>query len=157
MAFEKIHSLLESGGVQYTLHSHPAVCTIEDAETKVPHLTRNLLKTVVFQAKGDHWILAAVKGRDRIDYRELARAFHLNRRQIRTVSPKTVEVQLGFEVGGIGPFPVHDMVRIVVDKELADIGTIFCGSGKNTITIEMDIVDLIRLVNPVLWKISKGQ
>lgn len=155
MVFEKIHSMLESGGSGFTLHNHPAVCTIEEAENKVPHLTRNLLKTIVFQVKDAYWILAVVKGRDRIDYRELARAFNLNRRQIRTVAPEKVEEQLGFEVGGIGPFPVNDMTRIIMDRELTGLGTIFCGSGKNTVTVEMNISDLIRLVNPVIWKIKK--
>lgn len=155
MAFHKIRSILESSGANFTLHTHPAVGTIEDAEKKVPHLTKNLLKTIVFKIKDSDWVLAVVKGHDRIDYKQLARACGVNRRQIRTVSTDAVEDQLGFEVGGIGPFPVSDTVNIVMDQGLTDIGMIFCGSGKNTITIEMDISDLIRLVNPVIWKIKK--
>lgn len=155
MAFHKIHTLLESSGLPFTLHTHPAVSTIEDAEKKVPHLTKNLLKTIVFQIKDSGWILAVVKGHDKIDYKELARAFGVNRRQIRAVSPDTVEEQLGFEVGGIGPFRVNDTIKIIMDQALTEIGMIFCGSGKNTVTIEMDITDLIRLVNPVLRKIKK--
>ena len=76
MVFEKVQSLLESSGSPFTLHTHPAVSTIEDAEEKVPHLTRNLLKTIVFKIKDGDWILAVVKGHDRIDYKELARAFN---------------------------------------------------------------------------------
>lgn len=155
MAFEMIHSLLETGGRPFTLHTHPAVRTIDEAEATVPHLTHNLLKTVVFQVKGAHWILAAVNGHDRIDYKELARAFGVNRRQIRSVSPDAVEARLGFEVGGIGPFPINDTVKVVLDRSLADIGTIFCGSGKNTVTVEMAIQDLIDLVNPIIWNIRK--
>jgi Cys-tRNA(Pro)/Cys-tRNA(Cys) deacylase len=156
MVFKKIQSLLESGGLPFTLHTHPAVSTIEDAEEKVPHLTKNLLKTIVFKIKDGDWILAVVKGHDRIDYKELARAFNVNRRDIRTVSPDRVKNQLGFEVGGIGPFPVNDTIKIIMDQALTEIGMIFCGSGKNTVTIEMDISDLIKLVDPVIWKIKKG-
>ncbi len=156
MVFEKVKSLLETSGSHYTLHTHPAVRTIEDAEEKVAHLTKNLLKTIVFKIKDSHWVLAVVKGHERIDYKELARAFDVNRRKIRTVSPDRVEKQLGFEVGGIGPFPVNDSIKIIMDQSLTGIGMIFCGSGKNTVTIEMDISDLIKLVKPVIWKIKKG-
>lgn len=155
MVFEKVQALLESSGLRFIQHTHPAVSTIEDAEEKVPHLTKNLLKTIVFKIKDSHWVLAVVLGQDRIDYKELARAFNVNRRKIRTVSPETVEDRLGFEVGGIGPFPVNDTIKIIIDQSLSGIGMIFCGSGKNTVTIEMDISDLIKLVNPVIWKIKK--
>lgn len=155
MAFQKIQSMLESSRSKFKLHTHAQVCTIEDAEKKVPHLTKNLLKTIVFKIKDSDWILAVVRGHDRIDYKQLARAFGVNRKQIRTVSPDTVERHLGFEVGGIGPFPVNDSVKIIMDQELTGIGMIFCGAGKNTITIEMDIADLIKLVNPLICKIKK--
>ena len=67
-----------------------------------------------------------------------------------------MEEQLGFEVGGIGPFPVNNTIKIIIDQALTDIGMIFCGSGKNTVTIEMDISDLVKLVNPVIWENKKG-
>ncbi len=155
MAFHKIYSMLESSGAQFIAHSHPRVRTIEDAEKKVPHLTKNLLKTIVFKIKDSDWILAVVKGHDRVDYKQLARAFGVNRKQIRTVLPDTVERHLGFEVGGIGPFPVNDRVKVVMDRALTGIGMIFCGSGKNTVTIEMDIRDLIKLVDPLICDIQK--
>lgn len=155
MAFHKIHSMLESSGAEFIVHSHPRVRTIEDAEKNVPHLTKNLLKTIVFKIKDSDWILAVVKGHERIDYKKLARAFGVNRKQIRTVSPDTVEQHLGFEVGGIGPFPVNDRMKIIMDQSLTGAGMIFCGSGKNTVTIEMDIRDLIKLVDPLICDIQK--
>lgn len=155
MAYETVMSMLENSGLPFTLHHHPRVCTIDDAERLVPHLTHNLLKTVVFKIKDSHWILAAVNGHDRIDYKQLARAFGVNRKLIRTVSPDAVEDQLGFEIGGTGPFPVLDSVKIIMDQSLEDLCPIFCGSGKNTETIEMDIADLICLVSPIITKITK--
>lgn len=156
MAYQKIMSMLEQSGLPYTLHTHPKVCTIEDAERLVPHLTQNLLKTIVFQIKDAGWILAVVTGHDRIDYKLLAQSFGVTRKQIRSVDPDTVERELGFEVGGIGPFPVNDAIKIIVDESLVDIGMIFCGSGKNTETIEMEMKDLTGLVAPLISKIIKG-
>lgn len=155
MAHQKVMHMLETGGFPYTVHTHPKVCTIDDAERLVPHLTHNLIKTVVFRIKDSHWILAAVNGHARIDYKRLARAFGVNRKLIRAVSPDTVEEQLGFEIGGTGPFPIMDTIKIIMDESLAGVGAIFCGSGKNTVTIEMDITDLTRLISPIITKITK--
>ena len=114
-----------------------------------------LIKTIVFEIKDKGWILAVVTGHDRIDYKLLARACDTNRKQIRSVAPETVERELGFEVGGIGPFPIDDSVNVIVDESLVDIGMIFCGSGRNTETIEMKMADLISLINPFVCRIKK--
>jgi hypothetical protein len=39
-------------------------------------------------------------------------------------------------------------------QAITEFGMIFCGSGKNTVTFEIISTDLIRLVNPVIWKIK---
>ena len=50
---------------------------------------------------------------------------------------------------------MNGSVRVVMDDALTEIGMIFCGSGRNTVTIEMDIADLIRMVDPLICKIKK--
>ncbi len=155
MAFEIIHTLLDQSGYRFSLHEHPAVTTIEDARQKVPHLTVNLIKTIVFKIKDGHWILAGVRADDRINYKALAAAFEVNRKKIRSMSPRDVEQGLGFQIGGVGPFPVISDVRVILDQGLADLGGIFCGSGKNTVTVEMDIQDLIRVSGAMVSPICK--
>lgn len=145
MVYQKIIQMLDQRGLAYRLHEHPPVTTIEEAIEKVPHLTRNLLKTVVFRIKGADWILAAVKGSDRIHYKKLANALDVKRTDLRSISPDQVASELGFEVGGVGPFPACTDIRVVFDESLGQLGTIFCGSGKNTRTIEMKIDNLIGL------------
>ena len=144
-AYEKVIELLNDSGFPFTLHSHEPVQTIEDAERKAKHLTHNLLKTVVFRIKNSHWILAAVLGSDRIDYKRLGEAFGVKRTELRSVSPEEVERELGFEVGGVGPFPVTEDVAVVIDEKLVGIDRIFCGSGVNTRTVEMRLDDLVSV------------
>ncbi len=155
MAFTIIQNLLEDGGRPYTLHKHLPVTTVEDARIKVPHLTVNLIKTVVFHIKDSYWILAGVNGSDRIDYKQLGKAFGVNRKLIRAVSPKEVEIELGFEIGGVGPFPVNDKVKVILDEGVMTLGTIFCGSGRNTATVEMNICDLVKVTGAEIGVISK--
>ncbi|MCG8548822.1 MAG: hypothetical protein MI799_00305, partial [Desulfobacterales bacterium] len=72
MVFEKVQSLLNQSKVEFKLHHHDPVVTVEQARAIVPHLTVNLIKTIVFQVKDGPWILAGVNGSDRIHYKYLA-------------------------------------------------------------------------------------
>ena len=154
-AYDKILNLLETGGAEYRLHDHIPIRTIDEALEKVPHLTKNLLKTVVFRIKDGGWILAAVGGTDRIHYKQLGECFGVNRRNLRSVSPEEVQSDLGFEVGGVGPFPVAENVMVVVNEGLKGLGRIFCGSGLNTKTVEIDLADLVRLSEARVYPIIK--
>ena len=156
-AYDRILHLLEAGGAQYRLHDHISIQTIDEARRRVPHLTVNLLKTVVFRIKDGGWLLAAVGGTDRIHYKRLGECFGVNRRSVRSVSPGEVQSELGFEVGGVGPFPVAEDVRVVVDEKLKGRNRIFCGSGLNTRTLEIALPDLIRLTGARVYPVTKGQ
>lgn len=144
MAYEEIISLLNRKSVSFKIHEHDPVTTIEDAEKKAPTLVRNLLKTVVFKIKDSFWILAAVPCHERIDYRKLAASLGVNRRQLRSLSPEEVEAELGFQVGGVGPIPWREDMKAVFDSSLLTAKTVFCGSGKNTLTLELRFEDLLR-------------
>jgi Cys-tRNA(Pro)/Cys-tRNA(Cys) deacylase len=155
MAYATVIEMLEGSGAAYRIHHHAAVTTIEEAHRKVPHLTRNLLKTVAFEIKPAAWVLAAVGGRDRIDYRRLADAVGVNRRALRSMAPDQVESELGFAVGGVGPFPVRDDVRVVFDAAIQPSTQVFCGSGMNTRTVEINAADLIALSGGMVHSIVK--
>jgi len=145
MIYRHVLQLLEKSGATYRMHCHEPVTTIEAARRKVPHLTHNLLKTIVFRIKDTAWILAAVNGDARIHYKKLADAVGVKRKALRSISPDLVESELGFEIGGVGPFPVRPDIRVVFDQSVGKTGNVFCGSGRNTRTVEMDIADLVAL------------
>ncbi len=155
MIFDKVREMLDNSGFDYKIHSHEPVTTVEEAREKVPHLTKNLLKTVVFKIDGSHWILAAVSCNDIIHYKNLADAFSINRKKLRSISPDQVESELGFEVGGVGPFPVADNVRVVIDNGVLESSPILCGSGLRTRTVEIDINDLIKLSGATVSHVVK--
>lgn len=156
MSFYKILKRLKEHDVEFTLHEHPAITTIDDASEKAPHLVDRLIKTIVFQVKDGGWVLAGVPCHERIDYRKLASVLGVNRRQLRSVSPEDVRQELGFEIGGVGPFPVQSNVRIVFDETLQRLKQVRCGSGKNTQTFELTFTDLLEIsgaeVHPIIRK-----
>ena len=147
---------LKQSGTDFKLHKHPPVCTIDEARELVPHLTRNLLKTIVFRVKSGNWILAAVHCDDRVDYKKLAAAMDVKRTDLRSIAPEQVEENLGFQIGGVGPFPVNDDVQVVVDEKLLGVGPVFCGSGVNTETVEIDIDLLANLIDAKVAPVSRS-
>ncbi len=155
MIFEQIEGLLKAANITYSIHDHEPVTTIDDAEQKVPHLTQNLLKTVVFQIKDGGWILAAVSRRARIDYKQLADGLGLNRKDLRSVSPESIQASIGFEVGGVGPFPVREDITVVIDEKLQETGQVLCGGGRCDRSVEISLDDLKQVSQAQVFPISK--
>ncbi len=157
VVFDQVEQLLKGSAVDYQIHNHVPVTTIEDAQQKVPHLTQNLLKTVVFQIKDRGWVLASVDRNARIHYKYLADALGVKRTDLRSVPGQMIFEVTGFELGGVGPFPVRDDFRIVIDKNLQGSGKVFCGSGLCDRTVEIGLDDLIKLSHAIVYSISKSE
>lgn len=153
-AYLNITSILEAENCQYRIHEHLPIVTVAEAIAFVPGLTENLLKTVVFRKKSGTWVLAALAHNRRVNYKQLAEAVGINRRDLRPVSPTEVEHGLGFEIGGVGPFPINDEIEVIVDDAVTERDTILCGSGKNTCTVELKVQDLLRVSLAVVAPIS---
>jgi Cys-tRNA(Pro)/Cys-tRNA(Cys) deacylase len=47
------------------------------------------------------------------------------------------------QLGGIVPLPIKGAL-VLVDQAVAGLGTIFCGSGRNDVTLELAASDLLR-------------
>jgi len=153
MVYEEILSFLKKKGVPFKIHRHEPVVTIRQAETIAPDLIDGLLKTVAFRIKDSFWVLAAVKCRDRIDYRKLAAALGVNRRELRSLSPEEVLRDLGYEVGGVGPIPPREGVLTVFDEGLRNAKIVYFGSGKNTLTLEVEFDELLKATEGKLYPI----
>lgn len=120
--------------------------TIDEARRQVPELVVDLLKTVAFErVPGTQRVLAAVPARCGVDYRALAQALGCSRRALRLLPPARVEAELGFEIGGVGPWPVTADVVVVLDAALGDDARVRCGGGTCTRTVELRAGDLARV------------
>jgi len=144
MTYDKIIGLLSKKGIHFKIHEHEVIRTITDVDEKLPFPKEKLLKTVVFKMKNSFWILAAVKGEDRVDYRKLASFFGVKRNDLACPSPEEVESSLGFEIGGVGPIPLNNSTKAVFDSSLLGLDIVYCGSGRNDRTLEVKLDDLLQ-------------
>lgn len=153
--YDKILHLLENHAVSYTLHKHDPVHTVAEVEAKLPFLLDKMLKTIAFRLKDGRFILAGLRGHDRIDYRKLAAALGINRRAVASMSPQAIEAELGFEVGGVGPFALQPDVMVLLDEQLASLDIVYCGSGNNSITLAIKFNDLLHVSGGQLVGLAK--
>ena len=153
--YDKIIQLLEEAAVPYTIHEHEAIRTVDEVVDKLPHLAPIMVKTIAFALKDGRIILVAIHGKDRIDYRKVAKAVGTNRRNVRSMSPDDVLATLGYKVGSVGPFILQENVFLLIDEHVAQMPTLNCGSGKTTATLELSFTDLQRVTDGQVLSLAR--
>jgi Cys-tRNA(Pro)/Cys-tRNA(Cys) deacylase len=135
--------VLERAAIGYRLHQHPPVRTEADL-----HLTGldvdTSAKTLAFSLPDGRFVLAAIPGRSRLRYGNLARALGVPRSALRPM-PEAQLGELGMEPGGVSPITDHVGATLVLDRSLLSHDRLYCGSGLADSSIEVAAADLARL------------
>lgn len=153
--FDENLQLLQSAGIEFTTHEYEPFTTYQEMQDKLPFPAASWLKTMAFRVKDSFWILAGICAPDRVDYKKLAAMFDVKRENIVAGSPEEVEAALGQEVGGVGPLSARENVKVVIDKNLLSLDTVYCGMGRREITLEVRLADLIEIGKAQLEPIVK--
>lgn len=154
--FEHIVSLLTVASIAHRVHEHGEIRTIDEAAQRAPHLLENLIKTIAFEIEaGGRTVLAAVQHTAQVDYKQLSAVLGCNRRALRLIPAARVESELGFEVGGLGPFVVQPHIEVVVDCAVLAQSWLRCGAGLRTRTLELSAADLVLLSRAHVAAIAK--
>ena len=155
-AADVIDALLAKSAVVFETCDHEPVSTIEEAKLKVPHLTVDLLKTVVFRVhQTERIVLVAVACERAVDYKKVSQQLGCSRRALRLMPPDQVEAELGFEIGGVGPFPVADSASVLLDAGIEPSKTIRVGGGLRTRTLALKFSDLVTVSDAHVAEVSK--
>src|SRR4051812_24631989 len=154
-ATELIVERLTAHGVPFTIHEHVPARTVADALERLPFPPDAYLKTVAFRLKAGGWVLAALRGADRVDYRGLAAALGVGRRDLHQMTPDEVAADLGYSLGGVGPVPTNAQTRTIFDALAVEtLDTVYCGAGSPDRTLEASIADLIAACDGIVAPIA---
>jgi Cys-tRNA(Pro)/Cys-tRNA(Cys) deacylase len=140
----EVRAFLDAAGVRYGTHSHAPLVSFEDAKTILPFDPGAMVKGLVFRTPDSGFAIVALRGADRADYKKIADALGIRRADLKAADPIEVATELGMQLGGIVPLPIKGAV-ILVDQAVAELGTIYCGSGRNDVTLELAAGDLLRI------------
>jgi len=136
-------AVLSGAGVPFRLHEHPPARTEADL-----HLTGldvdTSAKTLAFTLPDGRYVLAAIPGRARLRYGNLARALAVPRSALRPMQADEL-LELGMEPGGVSPVSADPRVTLVLDRSLLAHDVLYCGSGAPDVSVELSAVDLAAL------------
>jgi Cys-tRNA(Pro)/Cys-tRNA(Cys) deacylase len=153
---DQLVSRLTSRGVPFTMHEHVVARTVADALERLPFSPDAYLKTVAFRLKAGGWALAALRGADRVDYRGLAAALGVGRRDLHQLTPEEVAADLGCPVGGVGPVPPNDQTRTIFDsRAVSELDVVYCGAGRPDKTLEVRVADLVMACDGLVAPIAQ--
>jgi Cys-tRNA(Pro)/Cys-tRNA(Cys) deacylase len=153
MSYEHIRQTLEADGVPFTFHHHEPLRTVQDYLGHFP--LEQMLKTVAFRVKDGPWVLVALRGADRVDYRLLADALGVKRAALVQPAAAEVEAALGVAPGGVSPVPAAAGLLVVFDQRTLDLDRVYCGAGRPDQTLEIRVPDLLRVVQPRIAPVSR--
>ena len=112
-------------------------------------ITKNLVSVT---DTGEHVVLI-VPGDRRINLRRAAEA--LSVRNIRLMPFREAGVVSGYPPGATPSLGYRTPMRVVVDSELTEFETIYCGGGTRDRLLEVRVEDVIRLNNAAVASISR--
>lgn len=138
-----VAAVLAHAAVPYRLHEHPPARTESEL-----HLTGldidTSAKTLAFTLPDGRFVLAAIPGRARLRYGNLARALAVPRSALRPMQADEL-LELGMEPGGVSPICTDPRVTLVLDRSLLSHDVLYCGSGTPDASVELSAADLASL------------
>jgi Cys-tRNA(Pro)/Cys-tRNA(Cys) deacylase len=150
----KISALLGASEAAFKLHPHQKLITFEDAKAVLPFDPAAMVKALVFRLPDARYAIVAMRAADRADYKKIADALGVRRADLRAATADEVTADLDMQPGGIMPMPVDGAI-VLFDRAVGGLGTIYCGTGRNDLTLEIAATDLIRVSGGRLAELAK--
>lgn len=135
---------LKNLGIDYVLHEHPAVFTVEESDRVSMHMNGAKTKNLFLRNRnGDQHYLYSLPGHKRADIKALAN--FVSEQKLSFASPERLQKYLGLTPGSVTPFGLindsgHDVIYIL-DQELNDSERVCFHPNTNTATVELAAVD----------------
>lgn len=146
---------LDDAGERYVVHTHPPIRAESDLPLTGLDWTRSI-KTLAFELPDGTVALVGVPGPARVSYGAVARALGVSRSQLRAASAQTL-AGLGMTPGGVSPVCADPRVIVLLDASLPAAGSVYCGGGDPTSTIELDAAAVARVaVRFVVADLTRG-
>jgi Cys-tRNA(Pro) deacylase len=140
---ERVAAYLRAAGAEARLEElETATGTAEDAARAAGSPIGQIVKSIVVVCDGRP-VMALVPGDRRADLDKIARAAGATKARI--ASAAEVEEATGFAPGGVAPFPLPEVVLVLIDQNLLAHDIVWIGAGSSTHLAALSPGDLVRL------------
>ena len=146
---QEIYQVLDSLGITYVKHEHPAVYTVEEAALYDRDIDAGKSKNLFLRnVKGDRHFLVVMQSHKRLDLEKLAEV--LDESKISFASEERLMKYLGLTPGAVGPFGLINntdhLVIVVVDTGLLTFEKVAYHPNVNTATVVITTEDLKKFL-----------
>jgi Cys-tRNA(Pro) deacylase len=149
----ELERFLKENHVWYNFLVKPETVHTADASRQTGIPLSKISKNLVCRDAGGSYALLVVPGDRRVNLRKAADA--LKTGNVKLVAFEEAESVSGYPPGGTPSLHHKTKMTVVLDKDLRDRETIFCGGGTRDKLLELRTEDLTRLENVVVADISQ--
>jgi Cys-tRNA(Pro)/Cys-tRNA(Cys) deacylase len=129
------------------------MATVQLAAQAIDVPEDQILKTLLFVADSDEFVVAIASGTRRIDRGRLARAAKM--RKPRPAVPADVIAVTGYPAGGVAPLGLPAALPVIVDAAAAELSFAYGGGGQESLLLRVQISDVIRCNNALVADITE--
>ena len=141
-AIARVTAAARAASLELDVQRHPAGArTAEDAARAVGCDVAQIVKSLVFVVDGAP-VMALVAGSNRLDAARLAAACDAT--AVRRADADEVRAATGYAIGGVPPFGHATRLRVLVDRDLTALGTVYAAAGLPDATFAITPADLLR-------------
>jgi Ala-tRNA(Pro) deacylase len=142
----RLYADLAALGIEYQVHEHPPVFTVEESSQHTRHIRGAHTKNLFLKDKNGAFWLVTVPDEARVDLKALPTAIGCGRvsfgkahdmQQLLGISPGSVTALAAINDG-------TGAVRFVLDANLAGVAIVNCHPLRNSATVSLPAIDLVR-------------
>ena len=142
-AVERVAAFLRTSGAEARLEEFPqGTPTAADAARACGCELSQIVKSLVVVCD-DRPVVALIPGDRKADTAKVAKAVGASAARI--ASREEVETATGFEVGGVAPFPLRGVDRVLVERTLLAHEQVWIGAGSPRHMAGLAPAELVRL------------
>lgn len=144
-AESELLALLDANGITWSMHEHEAVYTVEESTALHDAIAGAHTKNLFLKdAGGQYWVVTAPHDAS-IDLKALPEA--IGSKKVSFGKAEAMEELLGVSPGAVTPLTAFNdrqlAVRFVLDRRLAEAGTVNVHPLRNTATLGLSGADLL--------------
>jgi len=151
---ERVAAYLRERGIDSRLEEfHESAPTAAGAAEAIGCALEEIVKSLVFICDGLPY-LVLVPGHKRADPTKVAAAAAAG--YARSAKPEEVRSATGFEPGAVAPFPVANVTRVLCDRAVLRVSTVWAGAGSPRHVVGLAPLDVVRLTNAEITDLTEA-
>ena len=126
--------------------------TAQEASSSLNCEVGAIVKSLLFKTE-DYFVLSLVAGDKRCSLNKLKKL--INKKDISMASPKEVNTQTGYTIGGVSPVGHLKMIKIVIDSSLERFKDLYAAAGHPNCVFKIDFKNLQKITNGEIKEITE--